>query len=99
MLYLAKPKSGASNFLFNSIYRRPRPVNNMLFASVFYFIKDDRSEPVCEQPTRATEHFHYLVNLHQESRAQSSQKNARLTIEQTSNIPWSNKWKKQTDIP
>ena len=56
-IYLAKPKSATPQFFSNSIYRRPRPVNNMLIFSVFinFFIyifilsfHDDRGEPFCQ---------------------------------------------------
>ena len=35
-MYLARPKSGAPQFFSHSIYRRPRPVNNMLIVFCFY---------------------------------------------------------------
>ena len=37
-IYLAKPKSGAPKFLFNSLYRRPRLVNNVLILFLFLLL-------------------------------------------------------------
>ena len=63
-IYLAQPKSGAPQFLFNSSYRRPVPVNNMhayffwfylfiyiLFVLLFTMIEANR---FAKQSTRTT---------------------------------------------
>ena len=51
-IYLAKPKSGAPRFLFNSIYRRPRPVNNMLiflFLFIYYVFMINKANRFVKQ--------------------------------------------------
>ena len=70
-IYLAKPKSGAPQLLFNRSYRRPGPVNNMyayffcfyLFIYLFFFyflffftFYHDRGEPFC-----GTVYAHYVA--------------------------------------
>ena len=36
-IHLANPKGGAPQFFFNSVYKRHRPVNNMLIFHVFTY--------------------------------------------------------------